>query len=241
LILAAELFVVDDRYGPAFERMNIVFKFHLSAIVLLAEAAGALVAAAWASLPRQARRVAVAVPLAAAALACAVYPAGSVLSAMRIPGPRTLDGMASLRRDHPGDAAAVEWLSAVSGSPTIVEATGEPYSYVSRISSSTGLPTILGWANHERLWRGDPASLSEIDARVKAVRTVYEGDAVRADQVLRQFGVRYVIFGDVERRLYPAARAETLNRLGRQVLERSGTSVYEVPDLSASGASGARP
>ena len=36
----------------------------------------------------------------------------------------------------------------------ILETTGDPYSYFARFSSNTGLPTVLGWANHEGLWRG---------------------------------------------------------------------------------------
>ncbi|MBW3632676.1 MAG: glycosyltransferase family 39 protein [Chloroflexi bacterium] len=105
-----------------------------------------------------------------------------------------------------GDAAAIEWFFAnVEGSPVIAEASIGPYRCNgSRISSATGLPTIIGWERHEQQQRY-PDTLS---ARVEDVRTLYtSSDPEAKASILRRYNVEYVVVGDLER-LYPIANNE---------------------------------
>ena len=100
-----------------------------------------------------------AVALLVAASAC--YPLGITLDRLGSPY-KTLDGNAYLARDHPDDFAAIQWLRQnVPDQTVILETTGDPYSYFARFSSNTGLPTVLGWANHEGLWRGHDNTVME--------------------------------------------------------------------------------
>ena len=51
-----------------------------------------------------------------------------------------------------GDYDAIKWIQEnLSGTPIILEASSDDssYSYISRVSANTGLPTVIGWARHE--------------------------------------------------------------------------------------------
>jgi len=84
-----------------------------------------------------------------------VYPVIATMN--RTVGFRThpyLDGLAAMRAGDPSEFEAVRWLEDnVQGTPTILEAVGGDYSVYGRISSRTGLPTLLGWPDHEYRWR----------------------------------------------------------------------------------------
>ena len=70
----------------------------------------------------------------------------------------TLDGMEWLRRVHPDDYGAIRWLQQDAPDAAVVlETPGSGYAaydYIGRVSAMTGLPTLLGWGNHEHQWRG---------------------------------------------------------------------------------------
>jgi uncharacterized membrane protein len=110
----------------------------------------------------------------------------------------TLDGGEIAFAD---DRAAIEWFNEnVEGSPVIAEASIGPYRCNgSRISINTGLPTIIGWERHETQQR----YLDGLEERVGDVRELYAtSDPARKLEILREYDVRYVVVGQLER-LYP--------------------------------------
>jgi len=129
--------------------------------------------------------------------ACA-YPVGMTLTRGNSPWPLSLDGTAYLEREHPDDFAAIAWLRQnVSGQPVLLEASGDPYSYYARFASNTGLPTVMGWANHEGLWRGHDQI---VEARKRDVKQVYAAPTLEAAApILDRYGVKYILVGDLER------------------------------------------
>jgi len=105
-----------------------------------------------------------------------------------------------------GDAAAIDWFFAnVEGTPVIAEASIGPYRCNgSRISSATGLPTIIGWERHEQQQRYPDT----LPARVSDVRTLYTStDLDEKASILRRYNVEYVVVADLER-IYPLANNE---------------------------------
>lgn len=232
MLLFAELFYVDDLYGPSLQRMNSVFKFHLHAILLMAVGAGACLQALWEERHGAAFRGLVLAIVGCAALGAAVYPVGAVGAATGRNLAPTLDGTRYLDAgdaEDAGDRALIQFLTAnVKGMPVIAEATGGPYSYAARISSNTGLPTVLGWANHERVWRRSAAAGEEITRRAEAVRALYEESGPRAADVIREFHVRYVVVGGFERRQHPKGDFAKFEGLGRRVFENGGTALFEL-------------
>ena len=167
------------------------------------------------------RAITLAVALLVAASAC--YPLGITLDRLGSPY-KTLDGNAYLRRDHPDDYAAVQWLRQnVPDRAVVLEATGDPYSYFARFSSNTGLPTVLGWANHEGLWRSHDDTIMQ---RRDQVWRIYNAATLAEVQpLLDRYQVRYVIVGDLEREKHRAgidkfAALEPVFRSGGTVIYR---------------------
>jgi uncharacterized membrane protein len=98
---------------------------------------------------------------------------------------------------------------------------GEDYSAFghARISTFTGLPTVLGWAGHERQWGHD------VGTRAEDVRRMYaDGDA----DLLARYRVRYAVVGPLERTEYGEAAVATFDELGRRVYDADGTIVWEL-------------
>ena len=117
----------------------------------------------------------------------------------------TLDALAFTARFAPDDYAAAQWLNQnAQGNPVILEAPGDEYNAgMSRISTWTGLPSVVGWAGHEGQWRGN----YDIQGpRVTQIQEIYTtADVNRMLELLKELNVRYVIVGPNEQRLYPAA------------------------------------
>jgi len=203
-LLACELVYLKDPYGERLYRMNTVFKLYFQSWLMLAIAAPWC----WAQLVKRyspgsgLAGAAVVVGTAVLFVASCAYPVG--ITATRLTGrvaPTTLDGTEYLTREHPDDFAAIHWMWAhVPGLPVILEATGNPYSYYARFSSNTGLPTVMGWANHEGLWRGHE---QEVGRRVTDVGRIYS--AATLDEVaglLDRYRIQYIVVGEIERKDY---------------------------------------
>ena len=145
-------------------------------------------------------------------------------------GPLSLDAHGPLVRRNKGDAAAIDWLlkNAPMGS-VLLEASGDPYSEFARMSAHTGIPTVLGWANHEGLWRARVgAEDPEVAERLAAVKLFYTTpDARVAWQVVQKYGVTHVVLGDMERRTYGNPATAGFSFL-YPVFISEGTAVYAV-------------
>ena len=146
----------------------------------------------------------------------------------------TLDGEAFIRAWYPGDAEAIAWINEnVSGSPVILEAV-EPtsFSWFGRVSVYTGLPTVLGWPDHEAEQRYSEQVLSRI-ADVGIIYTT--ADPNQANQLLRYYDVRYIYVGELERQAYAAQSTTGLDKFDRMVgstlrivYRHDGVTIYEV-------------
>ena len=225
MVAGCEFIYFKDSYGQALQRMNTIFKFYHQAWPLAAVSVAVFGQRAW-------RRSGAAQPFVQSALAAAMafslfYPVEAIVSRLRqSQGGFSLDARPALARRSAGDAAAIAWLEAHAPEGSVVlEATGDPYREFARIASHTGIPTVLGWANHESLWRSNEP---EIVQRADAVRAFYSAtDPRTAAYVLQKYRVRYVVVGDLERQTYPQANnAASLTLL--QPVFPGQTAVYQV-------------
>lgn len=123
------------------------------------------------------------------------------------------------------DLEAIHWLQDnVQGSPVVLEAHHEQYHWSSRISVYTGLPTVLGWPWHQIQQRGDSTAVYR---RAADVREIYSTVSVeRAQALLQQHQVRYIVVGELERAYYPAPGLTKFESMTRQGLI---TLVYQNP------------
>lgn len=137
-----------------------------------------------------------------------------------------LDGTKYLKEKYPSDAKAIAWLNKnVVGQPVILEAQGDSYTDYARVSSNTGLPTVLGWTVHEWLWRGT----YDIPApRTDEVKTLYESkDLNKTKSLLQKYNVKYIFIGTLEREKYNIDE-EKFQTLGKVVFEDGTTRIYQL-------------
>ncbi|KAF1078170.1 DUF2298 domain-containing protein [Methanogenium sp. MK-MG] len=227
VLIFTELFYLIDGMGDVYYRMNTVFKLGLVAWMMMSTGAFLWLGEWLAQLFKDRPAPAWAVRAGAGAIVLLL-----VCAPVAIPdltygyGGKTLDGLAWVETAHPGDAAAVAYLSALPGNVTIVEAEGGDYAYYSRMSSFTGIPAVIGMPFHETMWRGHDAGVSQ---RAADVRMIYE-DPSRSPSLLAAYGVDYLVLGDTENEHYTV-------RLPDAVLEEAfsenGTTVYRVLTPSA--------
>jgi uncharacterized membrane protein len=227
LLLPEVVYLRDEFDGGPFARMNTAFKFGYHAWVLLGLGGVAALARRRVSLPARGPRIAWAVVAAVVGLGALVYPvAGTWARKDGFAGSPTLDGLGWLRAKAPGDVGAIAWLNdhAPAGS-VLLEAVGDDYSAdgAARVSTFTGLPTVLGWAGHELQWDHDAG-----DRRTEVAALYRAASPAAAEPLLRRYRVRYVVAGPLELQTYGTSGVGIWNRLGRVVFSRAGTTVWDL-------------
>lgn len=234
LTLVTEFAFIRDTFG---NRMNTVFKFYYQAWVLLAIAAAygvyyVATSRRTASMGvRSILRYVWAGGLVLLVLAGSYYPlAATVTKANLFAVTPTLDGTAFLARSSPGDAGAIRWLNEhVGDAPVILEAVGGEYSDYARVSTFTGLPAVLGWGGHELQWRGNYVEPGKREPDVDAIYKT--SDATAALELLKKYGVRYVVVGRMEREKgYDAATLGKFRSFMDVVYDKDGTTIYRMRD-----------
>lgn len=194
LTLGPEFVYLRDNFGF---RLNTIFKFYYQAWVVFGVTALFALAYLWQTARNAATLATIGYgTLLAVALTFPFFAATS--RSQEYGEAPTLDGLAQLNLYNPDEYAAIMWLreNAV-GAPVIVEAVGGQYSGFGRISASTGLPTILGWAGHEYQWRGyDTPEPAERDPAVRQIYTDFNWDTTA--QLLNRYQVAYIYLGSQE-------------------------------------------
>ncbi|HYM57686.1 MAG TPA: DUF2298 domain-containing protein [Solirubrobacteraceae bacterium] len=226
LLIPEVVYVRDSFAGTRLFRMNTVFKLGFQAWLLLGVAGACVVLWAGEWLPRAVRALWW-LPLLALLGLSVVFPvAGSYARRDGFAAAPHLDGLRWLAESAPGDPVAIAWLrnEAPRGS-VVLESVGDDYSAFghARISTFTGLPTVLGWPGHEVQWDHDPGTRREDVERLYTLT-----DARAARPLLRRYRVRFVVVGPLERTDYGDAGVAKWDALGRRVFEREGTAVWEL-------------
>ncbi len=235
LVMGVEWFYLRDVFegNTSLTRMNTVFKFYFQAWILFSVA---LPFALWWTLRALlrlagdlARTIYLSI-LAIVALGALVYPVRALgvvwddFDATQNMLP-TLDGSAWLRRDTPGDWSVIQRLRAeVKGAPVILEAVGGAYTHFARVSSYTGLPTVVGWGNHESQWRKQWPTQQEVD-----VNEIYNTqDLGKAQSLLAKYGVTYIFCGSLERQKYGQDALNKFASFADIAFQDQGTVVYKL-------------
>ena len=217
IIIATEFLYLKDNMGEAYFRMNTVFKFYLPAWILMGTASSIIVGE-WLQSIRIDQRVARALPAIAVLFLLATPFALSIDFGYE---GRTLDGAAYLQASHPGDAAAIAFLRDLPGDQIIVEAEGGDYTYYSRVSTFTGIPTILGMPFHEYMWRGDMGNISE---RRADVRAIYEQPS-RTIDLARSYNATLLYVGAEERDRYAVSLPTEALEI---IYDARGVQIYQI-------------
>jgi YYY domain-containing protein len=223
LVMAPEFVYLHDQFGT---RMNTIFKFYYQAWLLWSIAAAFGTAILLQNL-RGARDWAFRIGIFILLFMSLTYPALSIAnktSNFNPPFGWTLDDFTRIQRNTPDEAAAIEWLkSAPDG--VIAEAVGGGYTSYGRISTYTGLPTVLNWPDHESQWGRTGADFGTRQDDIKRLYTVPSWST--ALTIINQYNIRYIYIGDLERSTYQVQEDKFRAHL-IQVFHQGNVTIYEV-------------
>jgi len=133
------------------------------------------------------------------------------------------------------DREAITWLRQnVKGTPVILEAQLPAYRWGGRISSITGLPTVLGWTWHEIQQR--PGYGEQVQQRVEDIERVYGSPVgfAEIEPILDRYHVELIYVGDLELALYGAPALSKFSEAAEQgnlnvVYDNNGVTIYAMP------------
>jgi YYY domain-containing protein len=230
LLIGSEVFYQKDVSGVDWYRANTVWKVTLQAFVLFDVVVGYIAIRIFFVKRSRVKEILIGIPVALAIILAMMYPFWSIGPAYNnLSNYQHLDGAVYLKDNYPDDYAAAQWLNEhQQGQAVIVEANGDSYSDYGRISSQTGLATIIGWFVHQWYWRGDQSG-PERDQRVTDVATVYESPDLAATQaVLQKYKVKYIILGKLERAKFKQLNDQKILSLGTVVFDSKDTKIVQV-------------
>jgi YYY domain-containing protein len=224
-----EFFYIKDALGsgnPTYIRLNTVFKLYLQNWVLWGASAGTIVFYFRESFTGRKAWSIVAIIL---ILMISIYPVlATIGKSGGFGGAPTLDGEAYISREHPQDYEAILWFRNISGQPVVLQAPGDLYQWNTYVTAFTGLPTVIGWAGHEKNWRYPYGY--EVDTRWSDAGTIYTSFTLDdVDALLQKYNVSYIYFGDAEIKKYSSPKLfEAHPEKFERVFEYGDVVVYKV-------------
>ena len=102
----------------------------------------------------------------------------------------------------------------------------DSYSSYARISTYTGLQTVLGWPGHEAQWRGSYAPQGSRSDDITKLYTTTRWE--EAQSIIDQYDIRYIYIGTLERTSMPVKEEKFQTHL-KPIFQQGGVVIYEVP------------
>jgi len=235
LLLGPEFVYLRDNFGW---RMNTLFKFYFQIWILWSLSASFGCYYVWKQMRGWRRTVGISL-MTLGFLTGLVYTIGTIQTttqnmrnSVQSNGSQqpTLDGLAFYSLYYPDDWALIQWLNTNIDKPTVIlEGTKGAYwidGRSSRVSMITGLPTIMGWVNHEAQWRGE--DFSEVANRENDIRLIYtERDWSITEDLLDLYQVEYVVFTPLEREWYGGIQQSKFDQHMQRVFEFGDFIIYK--------------
>ena len=208
LTIIPEFFYLSDIFNT---RMNTIFKIYYQVWLLMAIASAVAVIVIWSTLralvTTQIASVVVALGTAAIILLGVTYPvvAGKQWLDWRNPTREWsgIDGLAYLNNSTgpyatPGEYDALQWLgNNGTDNDVLLAASGCAWQTpVGRPAAATGIPSILGWYDHEQQWHlADPEIYSKMTGRIADINALFTQPT---PELLDKYGVTLIYIGNVE-------------------------------------------
>jgi uncharacterized membrane protein len=236
----------DDAFGGPDERINTIFKVYYCLWPVAALGAVAACSALWGekrAAHRRLRRAAAASLIASLAAISVLYPlfawttriAGYRESELGLGATPTLDGLKYLET-LPGLSddyrAGLALRQNASPYAVVAEASDWGYSAAGRFAAIGGVTSLLGWSQHESVWRPE-RDARWIIRRRQALDELFTTTSLETTlRILANNSVDYVVVGSLERQLYPPEGLAKFDFIGRTLFQSGGTTVYGVSEIS---------
>lgn len=234
LLLIPEIIYLKDIYGADMHRLNTILKFYYQAFIILSVTSAILVGYAFTKFQHPLWKVwkvlvlLILIPLLA-------FPFQIIPDYNQDFAKQTnLNGKQFMEFYLAEDKMAINWINQnIEGQPVMVEAPGDSYTHSNRISTFTGLPTVVGWFVHEWLWRGSPDKPGD---RNTDVATLYQNPSlVEKQKIIDKYDVEYIYLGKMEKEKYPGIDETLLMQLGNPIYESAEVKIIHVFENSQHG------
>ena len=229
LIQFPEILFLDDNFSSPTERMNTVFKFYYASWILLATVSGYTI---YCMMNKFAPYFKLKKSLFLLyALLFIVFLGSSyyTVAAFKYNVDNSeleefnLNGVSVWKAD---ERQAIEYFKQNANyTDVILEAVGPDYSQFSRISSGTGLATVLGWVGHEYQWRGN---LEIINQRKDDIVRLYSSvDVDESQTLINKYDIEYIYIGENERNIYGDQGINKFYKIMDLVYKESGVLIFK--------------
>ncbi len=220
LCIIPEFIYLRDVFGT---RMNTIFKIYFQIWIVWGIASASITVIIWSELKKQWKYI-FGLFFSIIIIICCAYPFFGLIEKLRDfnPNQLSLDGSNFMQKYDQDEYLAINWLrSAKYG--YIAEVVGGSYTGYGRVSTFSGLPTVLGWPGHEMQWRGGG---TELGSRESDIQLLFEThDWVTAEEIIIKYAIRYIYIGNLERSKYQIDEVKFQNNLYK-VYENASVSIY---------------
>ncbi len=223
LVLFPEFFYLRDQFGT---RMNTIFKFYFQAWILWSIAGAIFTYIFWTKI-RTWIKWPVRVLFVLSLIAGLMYPFFGFYYRFDNLAVRNLDldGNAYFYSGYPDETAAIAFLQ-LAPKGIVAEAIGGSYTGYARVSTQSGMQTVLGWPGHESQWRG---GANEIGSREPDIKLLYQTNSWQeALDVIQKYQIRYIYIGMLEQNTYRVNEAKFQSNL-QPAYQNNSVIIYEVP------------
>ncbi|MGD8759980.1 MAG: DUF2298 domain-containing protein, partial [Anaerolineales bacterium] len=142
----------------------------------------------------------------------------------------TLDGNAYLSQSGGGEWGAIEWINQNLESGVIAEAIGGSYTGFARVSTRTGLPTVLGWWFHEDQWRGGPEARGSRESDIQRLYQCRSWE--EAKEIIDRYRISYIFVGWLEETTYSPISVDKFELNMQTIYQTAEVTIYAMPDRS---------
>ncbi len=234
LVIVPEFIYFKDIY-PAHFRSNTMFKLGYQAYMMFSIVSGYVIMQVFVKKVWNAKKVIFILFLIPQICLVGFYPFRSVPSYFGdLKTYHGLYGLSWIDTEYPENVAVITWLQAHAvcdfgtkdcKTPVIAEADGDSYTDYNQVSAFSGMPSVVGWAVHEWLWRG---SYDVVAPRREDVRKIYEStDTAERKAILDKYSVQYIVVGKIEHDKYKALAEDKIKLVAAEVFRSGQTVLYK--------------